>query len=79
MAEEKKKYKFDYEIKRELCMDCATCWYVCNFEGGKGSIYVSYNGGAFYAIDKETCSRCGRCARACPVNAVERVATGEGA
>jgi len=79
LAEEKKKYKFDFEIKTDLCMDCATCWYVCNFEGGKGAVVVNYNGSAYYAIDKELCSRCGRCARACPVNAVERLAAGEGA
>ncbi len=79
MAEEKKKYKFDFQIKTDICMDCATCWYVCNFEGGKGAVVVNYNGGAYYAIDKELCSRCGRCARACPVNAVERLSVGEGA
>jgi energy-converting hydrogenase A subunit Q len=73
MAEEKKQYKFTFKITGDLCMDCATCWYECVYEGGSGAVKVGYNGGAFYEIDEETCIRCGRCYRACPVNAVERI------
>jgi NAD-dependent dihydropyrimidine dehydrogenase PreA subunit len=73
MAEEKKKYKFTFKIVQDLCMDCASCWYVCSYEGGSGAIDVSYNGGAFFEIDEDSCTRCGRCFRSCPVNAVERI------
>lgn len=73
MSEEKKKYKFDYEIISDACMDCATCWYVCTHEGGSGAVVVRYNGSACYSIDKDTCIRCGRCFRACPVKAVEKI------
>ncbi|HAF17049.1 MAG: 4Fe-4S binding protein [Thermacetogeniaceae bacterium] len=73
MAEEKKKYKFTFKIVQDLCMDCASCWYVCTYEGGSEAIDVSYNGGAFFVIDEGSCIRCGRCYRSCPVKAVERI------
>ncbi len=40
---EKKTYKFDFEIKPDLCMDCATCWYVCVNDGGSGSWVKCWN------------------------------------
>ncbi len=70
---EKKTYKFDFEIKPELCMDCATCWFVCTNDGGSNAVYVKMNGTAEYTIDKDICIRCARCFRACPVNAVWRI------
>jgi len=79
LAEEKKEHKFDFEIKQDFCMDCATCWYVCQFEGGSGAVFINYNGTAFYDINKDTCIRCGRCYRSCPVDAVERIKAGVGA
>lgn len=72
MAEEKKKYKFTFKIQQDLCMDCGSCWYECEYEGGSGAIGVSYNGVACFEIDEDSCTRCGRCFRACPVDAVER-------
>lgn len=73
VADEKKTYKFDFEIKPELCMDCATCWFVCTNDGGSNAVYVQANGTSQYAIDKDVCIRCARCFRACPVNAVWRI------
>lgn len=73
MAEEKKKPKFNFIINTDLCMDCGSCWYVCNFEGGSGAIDTVYNTHANYEINLETCIRCGRCQRACPVDAIEKV------
>mgnify|MGYP000898972897 CR=1 FL=1 len=70
---EKKKYKFTFRIIQDLCMDCASCEYVCQNEGGSDAVEVSYNGGAFFMINEDVCTRCGRCYRACPVDAVERL------
>jgi len=80
LAEEKKKKpKFNFVIVQEKCMDCASCWYECTFEGGSGAIEVSYNTHANFVINQELCIRCGRCFRACPVEAIERVKVAEGA
>ena len=72
MAEEKKKKKFSFKILQDLCMDCATCWHECQYEGGSGAIGVVYNGVSSFEIDDGTCIACGRCFRACPVDAIER-------
>jgi len=66
---EPKKYKFLFRINPDICMSCAACELECRDDG----IYVDET--VHYAINVENCTRCGRCFRACPANAISRVST----
>ncbi len=65
--DQKKKYKFHYEIMPEECMSCGTCEQECKFN----AVYIDDN--VHYAIDVSNCTRCGKCFRACPVGAIKRI------
>lgn len=62
-----KKYKFNYQINTSSCMACAACEAECL----DGAVFIDDS--VHYAIDQERCIRCGKCFRACPIKAIERI------
>lgn len=67
MTEKKKKFKFSFEINTGACMACAACELACN----DGAIFI--DDAANYGINKESCTRCGRCFRACWPDAIAKI------
>ena len=63
----KKKYKFSYQVSPDTCMSCAACEVECRFS----AVFVDDT--VHYAIDLENCTRCGKCFRACPSDAIAKV------
>ena len=66
-ASGQKKYKFSYQIIASQCMACAACEVECK----DGAVFIDDT--VNYAIEQEICIRCGKCFRACPSKAIERV------
>lgn len=66
MMAEPKKFKFSFEISPQLCMACAACWLECRDD-------AITDDGMSYGIDEGSCTRCGRCSRACPSAAVLKI------
>ncbi|MCL2629405.1 MAG: 4Fe-4S binding protein [Alphaproteobacteria bacterium] len=53
-----------YEIKKDVCVKCATCLPMCPFQA-----IVKKPDGTF-EIDQNKCVSCGVCAPTCPVAAI---------
>ncbi len=69
-------------VNEDACIGCRLCEYACDvlvpdeFEGGFGarkSIYIPFSNAIpqVAVLDIETCTLCGRCAKACPTDAVD--------
>ncbi len=67
MTADKKKFKFDYRINAAACMACAACEWECK----DNAVFVDDT--VNYAINPNNCNRCGKCFRACPCGAIERI------
>jgi hydrogenase-4 component H len=48
-------------------MSCAACEVECRF----GAVFVDDT--VHYAIDMDNCTRCGKCFRACPSDAIAKI------
>ncbi len=55
-----------YTIKRESCVGCGACKWVCLFDVP----VVCEDDPSKYIIDKEKCVGCGHCEKICPNNAI---------
>jgi heterodisulfide reductase subunit A len=57
------------------CVNCGSCETVCevkNSEGNAKAIYAEfYDGRVSRSVDLETCTFCGACAEACPMDAID--------